>query len=128
MNKAFQQAVKDEENEHPVASAWRETLRRIVSALAEGDYRLALAPEGVEFVNDATAKQIADYVADYGERLVELPDEAWDSSVARWMGSHWDVLIDLWTRAEGRSDLVLQARVYETEGGYRYEVGLVYVP
>jgi hypothetical protein len=70
----------------------------------------------------------ADPGPDYGETLVELPRETWESSVAQWMGAHWDVLVDLWTEGEGRRDLVLDARVHETESGFRFEVRLVYVP
>jgi hypothetical protein len=44
------------------------------------------------------------------------------------MGTRWDVLIDLWTVESGRSDLVLDARVFEVPSGYRYEIHLVYVP
>ena len=73
------------------------------------------------------AKQIED-VAEYGETLVELPHDTWTTSVAQWLGTRWDVLVDLWTEGEGRSDLVLHARVFEANGGYRYEVHLVYVP
>ena len=89
MNEREQPAVKDEDAEHPIASAWRSTFR---------------------------------------EKLVELSDETWKSSVAQWMRTHWEVLVDLRTEGEGRSDLVLDARVYEVEAGYRFKVHAVYVP
>jgi hypothetical protein len=128
MDRPEQPAVKAEDAEHPIASAWRPTFRAIVSAFVRGDYRLERSIASVEPVSESTAKQISDYIADYDETLTELPDESWDTSVAQWMGSHWDVLVDLWTLGEGRSDLVLGARVYETETGYRYKIGIVYVP
>ncbi|HFQ4970525.1 TPA: hypothetical protein ACGUUK_004309, partial [Vibrio vulnificus] len=60
--------------------------------------------------------------------LVALPEQTWDSSVCMWMETHWDVLIDLWTETEGLSDLVLQAKVFESKDGYKYQIEMVYVP
>ena len=128
MNEREQPAVKDEDAEHPIASAWRSTFREIVAAFVDGDFRLERGIESVEPVSEETASQIRDYIADYGEKLVELSDETWKSSVAQWMGAHWEVLVDLRTEGEGRSDLVLDARVYEVEAGYRFKVHAVYVP
>ncbi|AKU94643.1 hypothetical protein AKJ09_01307 [Labilithrix luteola] len=44
------------------------------------------------------------------------------------MGTYWQVLIDLWTIESGASDLVLDAWVFETEDGFRFEINSVYVP
>ena len=44
------------------------------------------------------------------------------------MDRYWEVLIDLWTVGEGRSDLVLRAEVSEVENGYLFDLQLVYVP
>ena len=63
-----------------------------------------------------------------GATLTALPEETWATSVAMWRGTHWDVLINLWTVEEGRSDLVLLANLYEDPSGYRCEVVMVYVP
>ncbi|WP_428256323.1 DUF7668 domain-containing protein [Enterovibrio norvegicus] len=57
-----------------------------------------------------------------------MPDETWDSSICLWMGSKWEVLIDLWTEGEGRSDLALKAEVEESETNYLVTVEMVYVP
>jgi hypothetical protein len=38
------------------------------------------------------------------------------------------VLVDLWTAAEGRSDLVLSAEVSEVGREYSVRIALVYVP
>jgi hypothetical protein len=77
----------------------------------------------------ATQKQITEYVADYGETLDELPEETWTTSVAQWTGPLWDVLVDLWTKESGKSDLVLHARVFEEgPGEYRIVVDSVHVP
>ena len=121
-------ALKDPDAAHPIAGAWRPMLREVVRRFARGDYGLAHAVQGVEPVAAATAEQIRDYVAQYGATLVELPDDAWQTSVAQWMGPHWEVLVDLWTAEEGRSDLVLHGHVVETSDGPRLTVYLVYVP
>jgi hypothetical protein len=123
-----QPAVKDENVEHPVASAWRPTLCEIVKAFARRDYALKQRVPSVAPVSDKTARQVERYVADYGETLCELADETWATSVAQWTGSRWDVLVDLWTVESGRSDMVLDARVSETPDGFSIEIHLVYVP
>jgi hypothetical protein len=60
--------------------------------------------------------------------LVDLPEATWQTSVAMWYGSFWDVLVDLWTAEEGRSDLVLHGRVTESDSGVRFSIHMVYVP
>lgn len=120
--------LKDEENELPVAEVWRPTLEQIVRRFVEGDHGLTEAVPGVAPVTAETADQIRDYVDDYGATLVALEPETWESSVSLWMGDKWQVLIDLWTAEEGRSDLVLHLHVHEDGPRYRFEVYLVYVP
>ena len=44
------------------------------------------------------------------------------------MESHWGVLVDLWTKESGKSDLVLGLRVFEEGGAIRFEVDSVHVP
>lgn len=119
---------KDEENERPIPSIWRSTFTRIIDAFVQKDYSLTCEIMGVSPVSSETANHIKEYIEDYGEELTQLPNETWDYSVCLWMGSHWDVLIDLWTVGEGRSDLVLGARVSEVENGYIIDIGMVYVP
>jgi hypothetical protein len=124
-----EEPVKDEDAAHPIAAGWRPTFREIISAFVDGDYALARGVSSVAEVSAATARQIAEYIADYGETLAPLPDDTWTTSVAQWTGTdHWDVLVDLWTVESGASDLVLGARVFETDDGFRIEIGLVYVP
>jgi hypothetical protein len=43
-------------------------------------------------------------------------------------GTHWDVIVDLWTESEGRSDMILSARVTELDDEHRISIYLVYVP
>lgn len=120
--------TKDSENEGPIPSAWRPTLKEIVDAFVRLDYGLADGVPGVAPVSEETALQIREYIEEYGARLVALPEATWDTSVCIWMGNHWDALVDLWTEEEGSSDLVLQVRLAEAADGYAVTVHLVYVP
>jgi predicted NBD/HSP70 family sugar kinase len=121
-------AVKDEETQRPIPSAWRPVIRAIVKALMVHDYSLSVGIPGVVPIPTKTATQIANYIQDYGATLIELSEETWNSSVCIWMGKRWDALIDLWTDEEGRSDLVLSVQVTETDGGFVFQIYMVYVP
>ncbi|MCX4239120.1 DUF7668 domain-containing protein [Paraliomyxa miuraensis] len=121
-------AVKDEDAAHPIAGAWRPTLSEIVRSFVAGDYALSQRPASVAPIRTAVTDQIRDYIADYGETLVELPENTWGTSIAQWMGTHWEVLVDLWTAESGESDLVLSVRVFETKDGFRIEVDSIHVP
>jgi hypothetical protein len=120
--------IKDSENEGPIPSAWRSTLKNIVDAFVRHDYRLADGLTEVAPVSEETATQIRTYIQEYGAKLVPLPQESWATSVCIWMGDHWDALIDLWTEEEGRSDLVLKIYVSEVGSAYLVTVYMVYVP
>ena len=120
--------TKNSENEGPVPSTWRPILQSIVSAFVRHDYRLAEGILGVAPVSEKTATQICKYIQEYGAKLVELPQQSWDTSVCIWTGDHWDALIDLWTEEEGCSDLVLQVHVSEVGNEYVVTVYMVYVP
>lgn len=124
----LQGPLKDEDSAHPVACAWRPTLREIVKSLSRGDYNLTARSQSVAPILAGTADQIKKYIADYGETLIELPDEAWETSVAQWMGTYWDVLVDLWTAESGESDMALSVRVFEVDGAFRFEIVSVHVP
>ncbi len=123
-----QPAVKDEDAAHPVASAWRPAFREIVAAFSRGDFALA-GMTSVVPVDPMTQDRIKKYSAAYGETLDELPEETWTTSVAQWMETHWEILVDLWTKEAGESDLVLHARVFEEgPGDYRIVIDSVHVP
>lgn len=53
------------------------------------------------------------WVVKYPATLVDLPDDAWTFTDHRPTGEQdvWDVSVDLWTAAEGRSDLTLEGQV-----------------
>src|SRR3954452_954832 len=114
-------------------TAWRHSsnpARRceIVRASMEGDFSLSRGLPHVRLRSPATTTHIREYIAGYAETLVALPKDTWRTSEALWTSSFWDVFVDLWTASEGRSDMVLSARVWELGGGYEFEVHAVYVP
>lgn len=123
-----QEPVKDEHAAHPIADAWRPAFKEIIKAFVEGDFALHRGLQFVMPVSSSTVHQVKTYIAGYGETLAELPDETWETSIAQWMGTHWDVLVDLWTVESGGSDLALSARVFEDRGGFRIEIDSVHVP
>jgi hypothetical protein len=122
------EAKKDLEAAHTIAAAWRPVFTEIVRALVEGDYTLSGGVPRVRPVAPQTGDQMRKYVEQYGATLVELPKESWQTSVTQWMGGHWEVLVDLWTAEEGRSDLVLHSRVIETEDSFEIELCSIHVP
>lgn len=119
--------LKDEEREHPVPSQWRPRLRDIASALKDGNYSLEGLAD-VEPLDAATAAGIAGNIEDYGCALTSLSEESWATSVCQWQLDYWEVLVDLFTVEEGRSDLVLHVKIVEKSAGYLFKVHLVYVP
>jgi hypothetical protein len=121
-------AVKDGSGDRPIPTAWRQVFCDIVSALVRHDYGLSASVPKVAPVSADTAEHMASYIRDYGETLIELPEQTWDSSVCIWHWERWDVLVDLWTQSEGRSDLVLGAQVSELGSDIVVEIGMVYVP
>ena len=122
--------LKDASREGPIPSEWRPVFRAIVKAFAQGDFKLSSGIPGVSPVSDDDAVRNREYVAKYGETLTELSDDTWKSSVCIWsdLSGKWDTLVDLWTVREGRSDLVLQTFVTESNGGYQFHIHMVYVP
>ena len=118
---------KNDEDELSIPSEWRPIFKEIIQAFVNKDYSLTRDIEFVSKVSQETAKQVKEYIEDYGEELILLPDETWESSIYMWQGHHWDVIIDLWTKSEGRSDSILRTNVYEGNQNYRFEIYMVYV-
>ena len=118
----------EEEEELPIPQVWRPIFKNIVKAFVNKDYNLSLGVNNVNLVSDETAEQIQEYIEEYGEELVDLPEETWDTSVYICYGDYWNVLIDLFTKNEGLSDLVLNAEVRERDNSYVVDIYLVYVP
>lgn len=119
---------KNEEEELPIPHIWRPVLKAIVNAFINQDYNLSSEIKSVNPISSETAEQIKEYIEDYGEELIELPAETWDSSVYISYGDYWNILIDLYTKDEGLSDLVLNAEIREENNEYLVDIKLVYVP
>lgn len=120
--------VYDDEAATQVPTVWREMLIRIVEAFKNNDLSAISRIEGVQCIELENLQEIAENITDYGETLVSLPDETWKTSQALWMGFCWDVILDLFTEREGRSDLILSIRVFETDGVFEYSIQDIYVP
>lgn len=120
--------TKDEEQEQPVPSIWRDAFREVATAFSEGDFTLDRGVRWVSPISNEDAGHFARYVADYGCTLTSLSDETWQTSVCQWLETHWEVLVDLFTVEEGMSDLVLFANVFEDGDEFRIEIFSVHVP
>lgn len=121
-------AVEDDLASHPIATDWRPMFAEVVERFVKGDFSLSRPVSGVFPVDPDVATHNKDYVTSYGQPLANLIDKVWDSSCAQWMGSHWDIIIDLCTATEGISDLVLTGKVAKVDGKPMFTVGLIYVP
>ena len=120
--------ITKSEDEEPVPSAWREPLSQVVESFKRGDFTLRDRIEGVDSIQEADAAAIASNLKSYGDDLRTLPSEAWSTSICRWTGIDWEVLVDLFTVNEGLSDLVMFAKVIETDGDYLIKIDSVHVP
>lgn len=117
--------LKDELREHPVPTQWRTTIRLIVDSLLASELpRIA----GVMTMPQDVFAQVKSNIESYGVNLVPLPEETWSTSVSQWILDYWDVLVDLYSVEEGRSDLVLSLRVYKIDGSFEMEIKSVHVP
>ena len=119
---------KNEENELLIPHIWRPSFKAIVSTFVKGHYVSISQIKNVNAISNETALQIIEYIEDYGEELIELPNETWNSSVYIYYGDYWNVLIDLYTKEEGLSDLTLKAEIREKYNDYSIDVQMVYVP
>lgn len=103
-------------SESPVPERWRPVLSSIIHRLVIGDYA-GLAADGlVSYTDDPTDTSIGRWIEEYPATLVDLPPEAWTySEHAPWVGQaqSWWVIVDLWTAEEGRSDLSMEATVWD---------------
>jgi hypothetical protein len=70
-------------------------------------------------------------VRDYPGAVTSLPPQGWDLADAVRVGGQpglWSVIIPLWTEAEGRSDLSLEATIEDRVEGPVVEIGGIHVP
>jgi hypothetical protein len=73
------------------------------------------------------------WIRDYGRSgatIVPLPEEAWEIADAFPIADRpgeWAVVVDLWTREEGRSGLSMEARVTESHRGVSVVIENIHV-
>ncbi|WP_300672977.1 hypothetical protein [Soonwooa sp.] len=118
---------KNGEEQLPIPNIWRPIIKDIVKSFVNRDYKISSGLNNVNFVSDETAEQIREYIDDYGEELVDLPDETWNSSVYIYYGDYWEAIIDLFTKNEGLSDLILNLEIREQNNNYVIDIISVYV-
>lgn len=115
---------------NPVPERWRPLLADIVHRLVVGDYA-GLAADGlVSYTDDPSDATIGRWIEDYPAKLVELPPEAWRySEYGRRIGApqSWWVIVDLWTAEEGRSDLSMEATIWDDGTSVTAKVDNVHV-
>ena len=119
---------KNEEIEQEIPIEWRPIIVQIVEDIRNRHlgHRNTLG-HGVS-IDSSETDLIYQNVSHYGDELISLPEHTWQTSVCRWMGSYWHLLIDLFTAEEGLSDLVLFLDVYEQEGSTSFKVRSLHVP
>lgn len=121
--------LQKDDAEHPVPEPLRSAFRQIADAFVAGDFELRDHPiAGVRPIDPTAAKRIAENILAYGEMIAPLNEETWDHSIYRWMEGYWQILVDLTTRSEPVSDLMLHTKLRETGGGFEMVVEAVYVP
>lgn len=113
----------------PGARAMAPLARRACRSSCSEDY-IGLARDGL--VSNATGledESIGTWIERYPGTLVPLPREAWDYSdhMALNVAGGWWVTIDLWTAEEGRSDLTIEATVWDDGRNVRVELQNVHV-
>ncbi|MEH8018965.1 hypothetical protein MN202_17110 [Rheinheimera muenzenbergensis] len=118
---------KDEQNQQPIPTVWREVLVLIVEAIKSNNYSLIDSDSSIRLTSPSDKKRIKENIEEYGCRLISLPEDAWNTSACQWMKGYWEILVDLYTVEEGQSDLVLSVRVYEKNDEFEYEIMSVHV-
>jgi len=100
------------------------TIQHVVTLLVEQDYAaLEQLSNGVRL----TAAELEVAIQEYGGTLILLPEVALDKvdvyEVERSDSQEWAVDVDLYTQADGRSDLTLQLTLRESNAPL-YTVGI----
>ena len=93
----------------------RQTVSALAGRLAVGDYDGLC---GLARSSRLSAADVARVVRDYGRHLIALPAIAFDAvgvvPVAQSNPQRWSVVVPLWSREEGRSDLSLEITVEDS--------------
>jgi hypothetical protein len=119
---------KDEKIEQKIPIEWRSVISEIVDDIKNRNLASKNIMGHAVSVDRGQADHIYNNILHYGCELVTPPDEAWQTSVCRWMHGYWHLLIDLYTAEEGASDLVLFMDVYENGESASFKIRSLHVP
>lgn len=119
---------KIEDRENCVPTIWRAPLSNIVDHFVIGSKIDAFDHVSIKQADEDTIRISSSNIEDYPDRIGEMSQETWRTSVYLWQETHWDVIVDLITSSGDVSDLSFHATVHETETGYLIKPGLIYVP
>lgn len=99
----------------PFPERWRPIVTEVVHRLVLGDYAGLYRDGFISPNSDPAEGGVGYWIEDYPATLVDLPPEAWLH--CGWIlmadGTHWAILVDLWTAEEGRSDLTMEAKLWD---------------
>jgi hypothetical protein len=109
-----------------VPELFRPLLATLIGMIAEDDVAAMRADPAIR----VGAGDPLLWARDYPGAVIPLPAEGWDLSDAVQVGGQpglWSVIISLWTQAEGRSDLSLEAIVEDRPEGLVVEIENIHV-
>lgn len=119
---------KNEEIEQEIPVEWQPIIIEIVEDVVNRNLRPRNVSGCEVSIDPDEIEHIYQNVDHYGDTLVSLSEDSWQTSICRWMGSYWHLLIDLFTAEEGLSDLVLFIDVYEHESSNSFKIRSLHVP
>ena len=118
---------KNEDREYPVPKEWRSKIAEIVSVVGNSSRADAGSISSLDRISSDVERSIAANLTDYGCVIDPVSSSTWTTSICRWMGGYWQVLVDLFSEGE-HVDLVLFLRVTETGDEYKFCVESIHVP
>jgi hypothetical protein len=100
--------------DNPVPGRWRPALREVVHRLAGGDFDGLARDEILAPVGHPSHVMIRSTLNDYGDRLVDLPDDPWgwsDFTPSDHGQGRYAIVLSLWTVSQSPSQLTLEADI-----------------
>ena len=119
---------KVDDQELPIPTEWRSALKQLADKAVFGTNIEPSSNIEIGEIDSKTRSSHHYNIASYPDPLGPLNEQSWKTSIYIWDSPHWALLVDL-TDADGHvTDLVLHAKVHETDKGFLIEPGLIYVP
>jgi|HubBroStandDraft_1064217.scaffolds.fasta_scaffold1175769_1 hypothetical protein len=106
--------VRSMSESRPVPERFRPALQALIRMIAHGDAAAIRASPQIR-VGEGDSLL---WVRDYPDTVIPLPAEGWELADAIQVSGHpelWSVVVPLWTKAQGRSDLTLEATVEDRD-------------